>query len=292
MCRSPGPATRSPPRNAPTTSSCGTRCTRRSATGWVRRLVGKRLNVLGAAVFVLGLLLWELLVRTGILTFSYLPPPSDVAVGLGQLLGNGELLGALGHTLFAALTGWVIAGAVGVAAGSVVGIVRPVWRYSMASLEALRALPIVAFVPVAVLLYGFSVQTEILVSFYAALWPILLNTVNGMRTESRLVETGKVLKLSRAETLWKIRLPAATATIVVGLRLGLTTSLVLTLVAEMVGNPAGLGFLLVTKGQALQPGQMFAAVFVIGVTGIVLNAVVLGVSRLVFRGQLAAAGEV
>jgi NitT/TauT family transport system permease protein len=254
--------------------------------------MARRVNIVGAAVFVLGLVLWELLVRTGILTFSYLPPPSDVAVGLGELLGSGELLGALGHTVLAALTGWAVAGVVGVAAGSLLGLVRPVWRYSMASLEALRALPIVAFVPVAVLLYGFSVQTEILVSFYAALWPILLNTVNGMRTESRLVETSRVLRLSRAETLWKIRLPAATATIVVGLRLGLTTALVLTLVAEMVGNPAGLGFLLVTKGQALQPGQMFAAVFVIGVTGILLNAVVLGASRLAFRGQLAAAGEV
>lgn len=253
--------------------------------------MAKRVNLVGAAVFVLALGLWELLVRAGILTFSYLPPPSDVAVGLGQLLDNGELLGALGHTLFSALAGWALAGVAGVVAGSVLGLVRPVWTYSMASLEALRALPIVAFVPVAVLLWGFSTQTEITVAFYAALWPILLNTVNGMRTEARLVETGRVLKLTRAQTLWKIRLPAATSTIVVGLRLGLTTSLVLTLVAEMVGNPAGLGFLLVTKGQALQPGQMFAAVFVIGVTGILLNAVVLGVSRLVFRGQLAAAGE-
>jgi NitT/TauT family transport system permease protein len=253
--------------------------------------MAKRLNLVGAGVFVLGLLLWELLVRTGILTFSYLPPPSDVAVGLGQLVGNGELLSSLGHTLLAALTGWALAGVIGVAAGSALGLFRPVWMYSMASLEALRALPIVAFVPVAVLLFGFSVQTEITVAFYAALWPILLNTVNGMRTEARLVETGRVLKLSRAETLWKIRLPAATATIVVGLRLGLSISLVLTLVAEMVGNPAGLGFLLVTKGQALQPAQMFAAVFVIGVTGIVLNAIVMGVARLVFRGQLASAGE-
>jgi len=251
----------------------------------------KNLNWVGAAVFALGLGLWELLVRTGVLTFSYLPPPSDVAVGLGQLLGSGELSGALGHTLLAAVSGWALAGLIGVAAGSVLGLVRPVWTYSMASLEALRALPIVAFVPVAVLLFGFSVQTEISVAFYAALWPILLNTVNGMGTEARLVETGRVLRLSRAATLWKIRLPAATATIVVGLRLGLSTSLVLTLVAEMVGNPAGLGFLLVSKGQALQPGQMFAAVFVIGVTGIVLNAVVLGLARLVFRGQLAAAGE-
>jgi NitT/TauT family transport system permease protein len=253
--------------------------------------MGRRLNIVGAAVFVLGLGLWELVVRTGVLTFSYLPPPSDVAVGLGELFGSGELATALGHTLFAALTGWAIAAVLGVVAGSVLGLVRPVWTYAMASLEALRALPIVAFVPVAVLLYGFSVQTEIMVSCYAALWPILLNTVNGMRTEARMVESGRVLRLSPAAVLWKIRLPAATATIVVGLRLGLTTSLVLTLVAEMVGNPAGLGFLLVEKGQALQPGQMFAAVFVIGVTGIVLNGLVMGAARLAFRGQLASAGE-
>ncbi|HEX2131969.1 MAG TPA: ABC transporter permease [Actinophytocola sp.] len=251
----------------------------------------KRVNLLGGAVFVLAIGLWELLVRTSVLDFTYLPAPTAVAEGLGELFANGELLGALGHTLFAALSGWALAGLAGVAAGSVLGLVRPVWMYSMASLEALRALPIVAFVPVAVLLFGFSVQTEIMVAFYAALWPILLNTINGMRTEPRMLESGAVLRLSKAAVLWKIRLPGATAMIVVGLRLGLSVSLVLTLVAEMVGNPAGLGFLLVEKGQALQPGQMFAAVFVIGVTGIVLNGLVMGAARLAFRGQMASSGE-
>jgi ABC-type nitrate/sulfonate/bicarbonate transport system permease component len=254
--------------------------------------VARRVNLLGAAVFVLALGLWELLVRTSILDFAYLPPPTVVGQGLGELLDTGELAEALGHTLFAALSGWALAGLVGVAAGSVLGLVRPVWTYTMASLEALRALPIVAFVPVAVLLFGFSVQTEIMVAFYAALWPVLVNTISGMRTEPRLVESGAVLRLSRAAVLWKIRLPSATGMIVVGLRLGLSTSLVLTLVAEMVGNPAGLGFLLVEKGQALQPGQMFAAVFVIGVTGIVLNGLLMGAARLAFRGQMASSGEV
>ncbi|MQA09363.1 MAG: ABC transporter permease subunit [Pseudonocardiaceae bacterium] len=250
-----------------------------------------RINAVGAAVFVLGLGVWELAVRTGLLDFAYLPPPSDVVVGLGELIETGQLQGALAHTLFVALSGWALAGLLGVAAGSVLGLVRPVWRYSMASLEALRALPIVAFVPVAVLLYGFSARMEIVVACYAALWPILLNTISGMRTEQRLIEVGAVLRLSRPAVLWKIRLPAATAQIVVGLRLGLSISLVLTLVAEMVGNPAGLGFLLVDKAEALQPAQMFAGVFVVGVAGIVLNALLMVAARLAFRGQLNAAGE-
>lgn len=252
----------------------------------------RRINVTGVAVFVLGLLLWEGAVRSGLLAFDYLPPPSTVAAGLGELVRSGELGVALPHTLTVAVAGWATAGLVGIAAGAVLGLVRPVWQYTMASLEALRALPIVAFVPVAVLLYGFSARMEIVVAFYAALWPVLLNTISGMRTEQRLVEVGAVLRLSRPAVLWKIRLPAATSQIVVGLRLGLSTALVLTLVAEMVGNPAGVGYLLVDKAQALQPGQMFAGVFVIGVAGIVLNALLIGIARLLARGQLAAAGEV
>jgi NitT/TauT family transport system permease protein len=249
-------------------------------------------NLSGTAVFVLGVALWELLVRAGLLEFGYLPAPTDIAVGLGELIDSGELAPALGHTLFATVTGWALAGITGVAAGAVLGLFSPVWIYTMASLEVLRTLPIVALVPVVVLLFGFSVRAEIVVAFYAALWPILLNTMNGLRTDHRLLETGRVLGLPTAAVLWKIRLPSAAATIVVGLRLGLSTSLVLTLVVEMIGNPAGLGFLLVTKGQALQPGQTFAAVFVIGLTGIALNATVMGIARMVLRGELAAAGDV
>ncbi|MFC0111361.1 ABC transporter permease [Kibdelosporangium aridum] len=251
----------------------------------------RRINVVGVVVFMLGLVLWEAGVRSGLLDFAYLPPPSDVAGGLAELVSTGELQTALTHTLSAALTGWLLAALTGVAAGSVLGLVRPVWRYSMASLEALRALPIVAFVPVAVLIFGFSAQMEIVVAWYAALWPILLNTINGMRTEQRMLESGSVLRLSKAAVLWKIRLPAATPGIVVGLRLGLSISLVLTLVAEMTGNPAGLGFVLVSKAQALRPDEMFAGVVVIGVAGIVLNGLVMVLARLVFRGQMAAAGE-
>lgn len=251
----------------------------------------RRINTLGLLVFAAGVGLWELLVRSGPLHFDYLPPPSTVVASLAELLGSGELQVDIGHTLTATLTGWCLAAFAGVAAGSVLGLLRPIWRYSMASLETLRALPIVAFVPVAVLLLGFSVRTEILVSFYAALWPIMLNTINGLRTETRLIEVGSVLRMSPAVVLWKLRLPSATPQIVVGLRLGLSTALVLTLVAEMVGNPAGLGFALVEEGQALQPGRMFAQVFVIGVLGILLNAALMSLARLLFRGQMAAAGD-
>lgn len=253
----------------------------------------RRINVLGVLTGALLIVLWQLAVVTGLLDFDYLPKPTQVAVGLQEITVTGELSENLIHTLSASLTGWALAAVVGTACGVVLGLLRPVWQYSMASIEALRALPIVAFVPVAVLLLGFTLEMEIVVAFYAALWPILLNTQAGVRSvDRRLLEVGDVMGFGRAERLWKLLLPASTPFVIVGLRLGLSISLVLTLVAEMVGNPAGLGYALIQKGQTLNPDQMFAYVIVIGVCGIVLNAALMLLARITFRGQMLAAGDV
>jgi ABC-type nitrate/sulfonate/bicarbonate transport system permease component len=251
-----------------------------------------RVNLLGIATGLALLVIWELAKRSGLIDLEYLPMPSEVAAGGWEIIQNGDLLENLAHTLAAALAGWLIAVVVGVPLGSLIGLVRPVWTYVMASVDSLRALPIVAFVPVAVLLFGFSVQTEILVAFYAALWPITLNTISGMQSlDPRKREVGRVLKLGPAGELWKLRLPAATPSIVVGLRLGIGISLVLTLVAEMVGNPAGLGFAIVQAAQALRPERMFAYIIAIGLIGIVLNVALQSGARVLFRGQMAAAGD-
>lgn len=252
----------------------------------------ERINLLGLATIAGMLLIWEVMVLTGALDYDYLPPPSGVWEGFGEILTSGELQRNLAHTLTAALLGWFIALVVGLAAGIVLGLMRAAWTYSMASIEVLRALPIVAFVPVAVLLLGFTIEMEIVVAFYASLWPVLINTIAGVRSlDARKSEVGMMMHLSPMEQLWRLRLPAATAHVVVGARLGLSIALVLTLVAEMVGNPAGLGYALVQAGAALQAEQMFAYVVVIGLCGIVLNALLMSTSRVLFRGQMAAAGE-
>jgi ABC-type nitrate/sulfonate/bicarbonate transport system permease component len=238
------------------------------------------------------LLVWELTVRLGIVTFDYIPAPSAIAAKSAEMLSSGELLHNLQHTLTATLLGWLIASLAGVLLGTLLGLSRWAWTYSMSSVDALRALPVVAFVPVAVLLFGFTLKMEVLVSCYSALWPVLLNTLAGIRSaHPRLLETGSVLGMSRFARLWKLRLPAATPYIVVGLRLGLAISLVLTLVAEMVGNPQGVGYALITDSKSLQPERMFVSIIAIGLAGIVLNALLLGAARLLARGQMASSGE-
>ncbi|GAA1380896.1 ABC transporter permease [Pseudonocardia kongjuensis] len=249
-------------------------------------------NVSGLATAVALLLCWELIVAVGLVDLDYLPRPSEIVAGAGEIVASGELVGNVGHTVAAALLGWVLAVIIGVPLGMLVGLVPVVRTYSMATLDWLRALPIVAFVPVAVLLFGFTIRTEIVLACYAALWPITLNTIAGTSAlGDRKREVGDVLRLGPAERLWKLRLPAATPAIVVGMRLGVGLALVLALVVEMVGNPAGLGYALVQAGQALQPEVMFAYIFTIGIVGIVLNSLLTAAARLLVPGQMHAAGE-
>jgi ABC-type nitrate/sulfonate/bicarbonate transport system permease component len=255
-------------------------------------MVASRINLLGLATLVVLVGVWQLSHQLGLIPFEYIPAPTGVFTAGREILVTGELQQNLFHTLSAALAGWGVALVIAVPLGVAIGLFRPLWTFSMASLDALRALPIVGFVPVAVLLFGFTKQMEIYVAAYAAVWPVLINTIAGMRAvKPRSLDVARMLRFGWLETLWKIRLPAATPFIVVGMRLGLAISLVLTLVAEIVGNPAGLGFALVQAGQALQPGTMFAYIIAIGVAGIVLNALLVAAARLGFRGQMTAAGE-
>lgn len=252
----------------------------------------ERVNLVGIATIVLIALLWEGAIKTKVIELNYLSAPSEIVTALYNLAVDGELWQNVGHTLSSALIGWVLAGVVGIVFGIVLGTVWPVWRYSMASVDAVRSLPIVAFVPVAVLLLGFSRNMEVLVAFSGAVWPILINTQAGVRSlPQRMLEVGSVLDLRRSEVMLKLRLPASVPSIVVGLRLGLSISLILTLVAEMIGNPAGIGFAIVQKAATLKPEQMFAYVIVTGLLGVILNTVLMTVCNRVFRDHMAAAGE-
>jgi sulfonate transport system permease protein len=117
---------------------------------------------------------------------------------------------------------------------------------------------------------------------YIAQWLILVNTVDGIRgVNPQLLEVARMLRMSWLERTRKIVLPAAMPVILVGLRLGLTVSLVMAVVSEMICNPAGLGYQLVFEQRALQTDRMFAYLTVIGALGVLLNAALLLVARVI-----------
>lgn len=221
--------------------------------------------------------LWELLVGIRVVHYQYLPSPIDVGRALGSLASSGELASNTGHTVEVAAIAWAIASAAGVALGLLIGLFRPVWKGVMATVDVLRALPIIALVPVGVIIFGLTEELEILISAYAAVWPVVLNTIEGVRqTRQELLDVGRMLQISKVRQVRKLILPSALPLILVGLRLGLGLSLVLAVVTEIVGTPHGIGFALIQEEQALQPAKMFAYIVVIGAVGYALNALLVG----------------
>jgi sulfonate transport system permease protein len=248
-----------------------------------------RPNIAGLVTLTACVLGWEAAIRSGFIQYQYLPAPSAIAFGAGELIASGELLDATLHTLESVFLGWAAAVGAGLSFGLVLGSSPVLRRYTLATIEVLRPMPAIAFVPVALLLFGFSIETELMVIILPSLWPVLINTMGGlMDVHVRLSEVGRTFRLSHAAILCKVMLPAATPAIMVGARISLTLALVLAVLAEMVGNPAGLGYAVVAQQQALRPDLMFVYVVVIGLLGLILNAVLVGAASLCFPAAAAA----
>ena len=236
---------------------------------------------------------WEVLVSSGAVDFDFLPAPSGIAEAFGTLVSSGELFAAVNHTLRATIVGWLIASVLGVALGVWLSLSDRAWRYSMASIEVMRAIPPISLVPVALLVFGFSLRMELTLIVYVGAWTVLVNTIDGVRSvRPELLDVARILRMSKLATIRKLMLPAATASIIVGLRLALSLALVLAVVAEMIGNPRGLGNALVSAQQALQPEQMFAYVVAIGMLGVTLNGALRYVSARAFPAVASSARDV
>lgn len=251
----------------------------------VRNAVLGRINVLGLLTLAVLVGLWQAADAVGLLTLEFVPAPSEVVAAMVDVISAGELWPFLGHTVLAVLIAWVLAMVAGVALGMVIGLVPWVWRWSMASVQVLRTLPAVALVPVVLLIVGFSIQAEIVVAAYVAMWPVVISTAVALgNVNPRLREVSRSLRLSRRETIQKVLLPSAWPEIAVVARLALSLSLILVVVTEMVGNPDGLGFALVDAQRSLRPNEMWAYLILIGILGVIMQSVLATASRRVMPG--------
>jgi ABC-type nitrate/sulfonate/bicarbonate transport system permease component len=238
-----------------------------------------RINWPGLLLPALLVFIWELVVRTGAITFEFVPAPSAIAAGAVELARDGILLQDLLHTLLSIAIGWIMAMAIGVMFGLLLGFSPLARRYALASVEVLRPMPGIAFAPLGLLLFGFSRQTELVVMVLPTIWPVLVNTMGGIaNVQPRLLDVGRTLRLNPYEVVRYLLLPAAMPSIVVGARISLGLALVMAIVAEIVGNPQGLGYGIVREQQALHPDLMFAYIAVVGILGLALNAGVMALT--------------
>jgi ABC-type nitrate/sulfonate/bicarbonate transport system permease component len=210
----------------------------------------------------------------------YIPPPSQVLVALGQLISAGEVFGHLLVTLRRFIEGYVLAAALAVTLGVLFGYFRFAHSLVDVLIEFLRPMPSVAIIPVAVLLLGIGDSMIIAVTVYASVWPILINTIDGVRhVEQTLVQTGRTFGLTPGRILRRVILPASLPYIVTGLRVSLSIALILVTTAEMVAGSKGIGFFILDEERSLRGSNMYAGIVFVAVVGYTLNRVFLMVEK-------------
>jgi ABC-type nitrate/sulfonate/bicarbonate transport system permease component len=155
--------------------------------------------------------------------------------------------------------------------------------------DLFRSLPVIALIPIAILIWGTGSETEIILGAYAGFWLMLMNTAGGARSvPPGLLEVARTLGLGRTATVRKIIVPSTAASMLVGARLALATTLVVCVVAEMLGLQSGVGNQLILEQSADQPQRVWAYILVIGTLGIIANFGLVRLVRSVFPGVAAA----
>jgi ABC-type nitrate/sulfonate/bicarbonate transport system permease component len=217
--------------------------------------------------------IWEISSRTGLLTLESLSRPSDILRAGMAGLADGSILVATGQTFETALFGLAVAAVAGIIAGAMLGLSPVLERVVDPTIEALRPIPAVAFIPLALMMFGFGISMEATIVAYACVWPILIVTISAVKAiEPRLLEVADTLEMNFAERLRKIILPAAFVRINVGLRVATGIALVVAVTVEIVLNPRGLGYSLMLAQQSLRVDIMYAQLLWLCVIGYVLNA--------------------
>jgi NitT/TauT family transport system permease protein len=228
----------------------------------------------GLVLPVATILLWECASRSGLIVAESMSYPTAIASAAVGAVADGSLLQATKETFGAALAGMAIGAALGIVGGIAFGLWHLLASLMRLSTEALRPIPSVALIPLALLIYGFGYRMEIAVVAFACFWPLLIVTEAAVRgIEPRLIEVSRALGLSLAARIFKIVLPAALPRIFVGLRLAAAVALVVAVTVEITANPIGLGYALIVAQESMKPDRMFVFLLWIGCLGWFVNAV-------------------
>jgi ABC-type nitrate/sulfonate/bicarbonate transport system permease component len=192
------------------------------------------------------------------------------------------------HHLLPSLTvlvaGYGVAVIVGVAVGAALGLNRTAERAARPLLELMRAVPSVALLPVFIVFIGIGIDMKILLVASGAVWPVLLNTTDAVRsTEPLLIDMAVSYGMGSWRRLRSIVLPAASPQIFAGARTALAIAVILMVVSETVGAQGGIGYFLLAAQRSFQIADMWGTIIAIGVLGYLLNLVFRLTEGLVLR---------
>ncbi len=242
---------------------------------------------------LLGLLLpvalavgWELAVRSGLAQGRLMPPPSRIYNALAALARSGELWSHVSTTLMRVFAGFALGALAGTLMGALAGASELSRRIFDPTLQALRAVPSIAWVPLFLLWLGIFEASKVALIAVGVFFPVYLGVAGAIEgIDRKLLEVGRVFRLSPVAMVRRVMLPAVLPEWLIALRSGLGLGFMFVVAAEFMGASEGLGYLLVDGQQMGKPDQILAAIITFAILGKICDTILVASTRPLVRWQ-------
>ena len=225
----------------------------------------------GLAGIVIAVAIWQILTVTKVLDPVAVPSASETLTTLGPSLQTGRLWAGVGETLQGTAIGFAFGAVGGVLAGTIIGLSDIAYRSSFLVIEFLKTIPVIAVLPLAVLLFGTTLQMKVLLVTFGVFFPILMQTIYGVRSVDPVVrDTGRVFGLGVWAQFRSITLPSAAPYIATGLRLAAAAALLLDVLSEIVAGGSGIGLQIMQGQEGGDIAYTYANIVIVGIIGVIL----------------------
>lgn len=223
---------------------------------------------------------WHYVTTNDIINTAILPTIRSVFRAFEKSLDSGQLQGDLAVSLSRVVKGYLFAILLGVVLGTVMGISETANRIFSLTLNTIRQIPMMAWIPLIILWAGIGEGSKIIIIVMGAFFPIMVNTFSGIRgTQEGYIEVARLYKLSRWDTFRKVYLPSATPQIFVGLKLGLGISWMAVVAAEIIASTKGIGYRMSNARSLMQPDIVIMGMIVVGTVGILMDKLLTIISK-------------
>ena len=228
--------------------------------------------LLGTISMVSFLVFWELVVDFGLVNPLFTSSPSRIVDAGIEMFADGSILEHIEVSAYEFVTGYGLAILLGVPLGILMGWYSRLNAVLEPFVTALYAMPRIALLPLIMIWFGIGLMSKIAIVFLGAVFPILVNTITGVRTvEADFIKAARSFGASDRQMFLTVVLPSSVPMLLAGLRLGLGHALVGIVVGEMYGATKGLGFLIATAGARFQTDRVMVGIILIAAAGVALT---------------------
>jgi len=229
---------------------------------------------------ILIIVLWETVTRLEITPPAILPSLEAVYKAFISQINNGEMISDVTISLTRVLKGYSYAVILGLSFGSLMGISLRANKIFSSVFNAIRQIPPLAWIPLIILWFGIGEVSKVVIIAKGAFFPILLNTINGIKnTPKGYLEVAELHNISKFDLFRKVYFPSSLPSVFVGLRLGLGVAWAMVVAAEIISSSSGLGYRINDSRALMQSDVMISNMVVIGFIGSIMDLIIRNIAN-------------